>query len=236
MKQLTNFLLILCLSFASIACSNGDDNNDDPPITGSEMFDIVTFVGNPQSNNSNSVFQFQKENDSRLTTLRAINTALDTTIIKSNTRMLIAYIPETGMHNIDDNITLKGYSVVFNDSIRTGDKNKLPDWDYNPIFVNSIWRSGTYINIHCGLTYSYEPSGFVLLVDAKTIDNPMPDVYLSYQKGDDRESYYKEFYASIDIASLWNRSTCKGITLHVNDSNFGNNEMEFKKITITPMQ
>lgn len=235
MKQLTNFLLILCLSFAFIACSN-DDNNDEPQLTGNEMYDIVTFVGNPQSNNYNSVFQFQKENDSRLTTLRATDKALDTTSIKVGTRMLIAYLPECGTHNIDDNITLKGYSVVFNDSIRTGDKNKLPDWDFNPIFVNSIWRSGTYINIYCGLSYSYEPSGFVLLVNAETIDNPMPDVYLSYQKGDDRESYNKDFYASIDISNLWNRPTCNGFILHVNDSNMGNNKIEFKKITLTPMQ
>lgn len=233
MKQLSNFLLILCLSIAFIACSN---DNDEPQFTGNEMYDIVTFVGNPQSNNNNSVFQFQKEDDSRLTTLRATDKALDTTTIKIGTRMLLSYIPEAGMHNVDDNISVKDYAIVFNDSIRTGDKNKLPDWDYNPIFVNSIWRSGTYINIHCGLTYSYEPSGFVLLVDAKTIDNPMPDVYLSYQKGDDRESYYKEFYASIDISNLWNRPTCNGFTLHVNDSNFGNNKIEFKKLTLTPMQ
>lgn len=236
MKQLTNFLLILCMSLASIACSNDDENNDNPPITGNEMYDIVTFVGNPQSNNSNSVFQFQKEDDSRLTTLRATDRALDTTTVKIGTRLLLSYIPENGTHNIDDNIAVKGYSVVFNDSIRTGDKNKLPDWDFNPIFVYAIWRSGTYINIHCGLSYSYEPSGFILLIDAKTIDNPMPDVYLSYKKGDDRESYNKDFYASIDISNLWNRSTCNGFTLHVNDSNFGNNEIEFKKITLTPIQ
>ncbi len=235
MKQLTNFLLILFMSFACIACSNDDEDNNST-ITGNEMYDIVTFVGNQQSNNNNSVFQFQKENDSRVTTLRATDNALDTTSVKIGTRLLLSYIPENGTHNIDDNISVKGYSVVFNDSIRTGDKNKLPDWDFNPIFVYAIWRSGTYMNIHCGLSYSYEPSGFILLVDAETIDNSMPDVYLSYQKGDDRESYNKEFYASIDISNLWNKSTCKGFTLHVNDSNFGNNTIEFKKITITPMQ
>lgn len=235
MKQLSNFLLILFMSFAFIACSN-DDKNNEPDLTGNEIYDIVTFVGNPQSNNNNSVFQFQKENDSRLTTLRATNIALDSTTIKVNTRLLLAYNPESGMHNVDDNITVKGYSIVFNDSIRTGDITKLPNWDFNPIFVNSILRSGTYLNIHCGLTYSYEPSGFILLIDAETINNPMPDVYLSYQKGDDRESYNKEFYASIDISNLWNRPSCKGFTLHVNDSNFGNNTIEFKKITLTPMQ
>lgn len=232
MKQLSHLLLTLCLSFAFIACSNDDSN---PPFSGDEMFDIVTFVGNPQSNNNKAVFQFQKENDSRLTTLRATNTDLDTAKIKLNTRMLIAYLPESGTHNVDDNITLKGYSVVFNDSIRTGDKNKLPNMEHNPIYVNAIWRSGTYINIHCGLTYSYEPSGFVLLVDNKTIDDPMPNVYLSYKTGSDHESYYKEFYASIDISNLWNRPTCKGIKLHVNDSNFGKNEIVFEKLTLTPM-
>lgn len=233
MKNLAKYLLILCVGLTFTACM--ESNNNDDPIANNTFFDIVTFIGNPQSNNNNAVFQFQQENDSRLTTLFANDFAIDTTITKKSTRILLCYTPQTGMHNIDDIISVKSASKIFNDSIRTGDVNKLPDLEYNPIFVNTIWRSGSYININCGLTYSFEPIGFMLMVDASTIDNPMPDVYLSYQKGNDHESGFKNFYASIDIANLWNRPTCSGFTLHVNDSNFGNNKITFKKTTLTPM-
>ncbi len=233
MKIFKAGLFILLIPFISVSCMN---NDDDPEFDDSTMCDIVTFVGNPENNNRNSVFQFQKEGDSRVTTLRANNTSLDTTTNKINSRMLLYYTPESGMHNIDDNITVKSISMVFNDSIRTGDISKLPDPLYNPIYVNAIWRSGTYLNISCGLTYSYEPSAFMLMIDNTTVNNPMPDVYLSYKRGSDKESYFKAFYASIDFANLWNRPSCKGFTLHVNDSNFGNSKIEFKKTTLTQMQ
>lgn len=234
MKTLKQYLLILCLGLSATACLK--DDNDSPIIDQSTMHDIVTFVGNPESNNHNSVFQFQKEGDSRLTTLRANNIALDTALTKVNSRVLLAYTPETGIHNIDDNITVNSVASVFNDSIRTGELNRLPNPNYNPIFVDIIQRSGTYLNIQCGLTYIIEPLEFMLMIDASTIDNEMPDVYLSYKKDNNKNASYKGFIASIDIANLWNRPTCKGFTLHVNDSNFGNNKIEFKKITLTPMQ
>lgn len=235
LKLLKTIFPILCTALIFTSCMSDDDDNSHV-IDESTMCDIVTFIGNLESNNNRSVFQFQKEGDSRLTTLRAKNAQLKTSEYEIGSRLLLYYVPESGTHNIDDNITVTNTYYVFNDSIRTGDITKLPDWDYNPIYVNAIWRSGSFINIQCGLTFSYEPSAFMLMVDATTIDNPMPDVYLSYKRGSDRESYFKNFYASIDIANLWNKSTCKGFTLHVNDSNLGNNKIEFKKTTLTPMQ
>lgn len=233
MKHFKNYLLIFASTLLFTSCMS---DNDSPTIDDTSMCDIVSFIGNPDSNNKKAVFQFQKEGDSRLTTLRSTNIAIDTTTTNINSRLMIYYTPESGIHNIDDNITVKSIVQIFNDSIRTGDVAKLPDWDRNPIYVNSIWRSGSFINIHCGLTYSYEPSAFMLMVDATTINNAMPDVYLTYKKGDDRESYLKNFYASIDISNLWDKSTCQGFTLHVNDSNFGNNKLEFNKTIIKPMQ
>lgn len=233
MKNLKKLLLIMALAVVATACS---DDNDNPTIDDTTMCDIVTFVGNPESNNYRSVFQFQKADDSRLVTLKANNTALDVSSFKVNSRLLLYYVPETGMHNIDDDVTVKNAITIFNDSVRTGDINKLPNWDTNPIFVNAIWRSGTYINIQCGLTYSLEPSVFVLLADNTTVNDEYPQLYLSYQKGSGKESFEKSFYASIDISALWNKSTCKGVVINVNDSNLGNNKLEFKKIVLTPMQ
>lgn len=234
-KTIRDILILFVLLFATSCLNNSSNNNNMPPVDETTMIDIVTFVGNPASNNNNSVFQFQEKNDSRLTTLLAKNITIDTTTTKVNTRMLLYYTPESGMHNIDDLITVKNAYSIHNDSIYTGDINKLPDMEMNPISVDIIQRSGTYINIQCGLTYVVEPLEFKLMVDATTIDNEMPDVYLSYKKDNNKLATYKGFVASIDIANLWNRSSCKGITIHVNDSNFGNNKIEFKKTTLTPM-
>ena len=235
MQKTIKHILILFVLLLATSCEKTSNNGGISTPEGTTMYDIVTFVGNPQSNNNNSVFQFQKENDSRLTTLCANNIALDTASTKVNTRVLLAYTPETGMHNIDDNITVNSVVSIFNDSIHTGEVNRLPDPQNNPIFVEIIQRSGSYINIQCGLTYVREPLNFTLMVDASTIDNEMPNVYLSYKKDSNRIATFQRFIASIDIANLWNRPTCKGIKLHVNDSNFDKNEIEFKKLTLTPM-
>lgn len=233
-KFLSHLLAIFCSTLILSSCMNDDSNA--PALDDSAMCDIVTFVGNPESNNYRSVFQFQKEGDSRTTTLRAKNTAINPSEHKVNSRLLLYYIPESGMHNVDDNVTVTNIYYVFNDSVHSGDVSKLPDWNSNPIFVYAIWRSGTYLNVQCGLTYAYEPSAFMLMVDETTINNEMPDLYLSYRKGNDRESNFKNFYASIDIAKIWNSSNCKGFTIHVNDSNIGNNKIVFKKTGLTPIQ
>ena len=235
MQKTIKHILILFVLLLATSCINSSNNNNIPSIDESTMIDIVTFVGNPVSNNSNAVFQFQEKNDSRMTTLLAKNIAIDTTTTKVNTRMLLYYTPESGMHNIDDLITVKNAYSIYNDSIRTGDISKIPNMEMNPIFVEILQRSGTYINIQCGLTYVLEPLNFMLMVDASTIDNEMPEVYLSYKKDNNKDATNKSFIASIDIANLWNRPSCKGITIHVNDSNFGNNKVEFKKTTLTPM-
>lgn len=234
MKKHILLSLSLILLLFTTSCLNSSNENNIPVIDGNTMCDIVTFVGNPASNNSNSVFQFQEKNDSRLTTLLAKNLAIDTATTKVNSRILLYYVPDNGVRYMDDIVKVTYAYNIHNDSVRTGDINKIPDMDINPIFVNIIERSGTYINIQCGLTYVFEPMSFVLMADATTIDNEMPDLYLSYKKGGN-ESTFKNFIASIDIANIWNRPSCKGVTIHVNDSNFGNNKIEFKKTTLTPM-
>ena len=232
-KYIINSLSLIVLLFTT-SCLSSNKNNDIPVIDENTMCDIVTFVGNPASNNSNSVFQFQEKNDARLTTLLAKNIAIDTTTTKVNSRVMIYYVPENGVRYIDDIVSLKNVYKIHNDSVRTGDISRIPDMEANPMFVNIIERSGTYINIQCGLTYIIEPMAFVLMADATTIDSDMPQLYLSYKKSGQGSSF-KNFIASIDIANIWNRPSCKGVTIHVNDSNFGNNTIEFKKTTLTPM-
>ena len=116
-----------------------NSSNDAPNIDEDAMFDIVSFIGNPESNNNHAVFQFQKEGDSRLVTLRATNTSIDTTATKIGTRVMLYYTPESGMHNIDDLVSVKN---VYNQMISSSK---------NPIFwvMCSIFSRGNIsVNIN----------------------------------------------------------------------------------------
>lgn len=230
MTKLRNLFFITVFAITMTACLSDDEpSNDDK-----SMYDIVTFKGNLESNNNHAVFQYQKDGDSRTNTLLG-NIAINSDVYKENSRVLLNYIPESGTHNIDDNISIIRVTNIYNDTVAINNISKIPDWENNPIELYALWRAGKYINIQCGLEYTIEPAAFALVVDEVTINNEIPDLYIVYDKESGRETYIKPYYASIDISNIWNRQSCKGIRIHVNDKYYDKASYEFKKTALTPI-
>lgn len=226
--------ILACLMltvFAATYLTSCDDDEDVPVYPNDSFYDIVTFIGHSKGN---AVFELQKDGDSEPVRLTATGFSLDTTSIKVDTRLLLGYVPKSGIAYQTDEITVTGIGSIFNDKVRSVDMTTLPDWDKNEIYLFSLWRTGKYINLFCQLTYTVNNAAFGLLADEMTLDNEYPDLYLVYEMDSSPESYNKNFYASIDISDVWNRSTCRGVTIHLNNSNLGEDTFTFSKITFTP--
>lgn len=220
---MNRFLIILVSLCAIVATSCGDDDTFNDHAT---LYDIVTFVDNTESG---AKFTLQQSGDSPLITLLARGTTLDKESIEPGKRVFIGYIPASGEPYTSGDITLIGASAINNDVLRIAPLDSVPSWDNDPIYLNSIWRTGKYINIYCRVSYSDEKRAFILLVDKATYDDAVPQLYLVHNLLGEPQSFTRRAYLSVDISALWDKESCQGVTIHLNDSNLPQNTYTFNK-------
>ncbi len=221
-ETVRHILVVLLIATLLPSCSG-----DEPPYNDSaELYDIVTYL---EANANGTVFTFQKQDDSPLITLFAPGKWLDSSIFKTGCRMLIGYYPANGEPYQSGNINLSVVSVINNGVLKTGDTEKIGNWDNDAIFLNSIWRSGSYINIYFRVEQSAEKRRFLLMMDEATSQDEYPQLYLVHDMLGQPENYTRRAYASFDISELWDKSDCRGVTIHVNDSNLETDTYTFTK-------
>ncbi|PWL58821.1 MAG: hypothetical protein DBY35_11935 [Bacteroidales bacterium] len=218
---MTRFLsLILSLAALSslLSCSDDGEYNNEAFLS-----DIVTVES---SGDEGSRFTFRRYDDSPLVTLTAPQLRVDDKYVGK--RMLLRYYPESGKPYTDDIIRPIAISPVNCDTAVIRPVERY-DWDADAVFLNSIWRSGNYINVHLRAVYSDKPRYFSLMVDSLTLTDAVPQVYLVHNTLGAPDSYMREVYASFDITNVWSRNGCDGIEIHVNDSNLKKDIYTFNK-------
>lgn len=222
---------ILWVFMALIAIILPSCSDDNPTYVPDNLFvDIVTYEG---MSNGVAKFTFQQAEDSPTITLMAQNFA--ETNWSKGFRVMISYSPVGGVRYVNDYVELYGYSYIYNGEVTVADINSYPNWDFAPIFVYELWRTGSYLNLYSVMTYSYDPR-FDVIVDEQTINNEYPDLYLTYELGAGVESQQNAFNASIDISSVWDLPTCYGVNIHLNNSNGESTIKLVKQQTIKPVE
>lgn len=215
-------LLILTL-LAIITTSCGDDI---PYNDRAALYDIVTFDG---AGEDGAMFSFRQINDSPIIHLVAHGITLDEKIAHKGQRLLIGYYPISGNAYVSDQIELIGYSQVNQNEVVITPSDKIANWDKNPIWLNSIWRSGTFLNLNLRADQSGSSRRFELIADQSTINEPMPHLYIAHDLLGSPENYSRQIYASFDLSSVWNLNSCKGVIIHINDSNLEQDTYTFTK-------
>lgn len=220
-NTLTRVLITALLAFSLASC---DEDGVDGPV---EMTctDMVTFVGNI---NDKATFTFQKMDDSPEITLTA-QSAINTDRVTNGTRMLISYIPYDNKAYTSGPMTLLGARIVTQSPIVTEWREEYDNWDKDKVYAYSVWRTGSYINVHVRLTYSTEPRLFCLAVAPSTVESAWPDVYLVHTLNDKIDNHDRAYYASFDINEVWDRPYVEGIRLHIANSNLDKQIFTFAK-------
>lgn len=201
-----------------MSCSDDAECNDQAFLS-----DIVTVESTGESG---SRFTFRRYDDSPLITLTAPSLRLDDKTV--GRRVLLRYYPESGKPYTDGDIRSLAISAVNCDTTVIRPVERY-DWASNAVFLNAIWRSGDYINVHLRAVYSDKPRYFSLMVDSLTLTDPVPQVYLVHNTLGAPDSYMREVYASFDITNVWGLPGCDGIEIHVNDSNLKKEIYKFNK-------
>ncbi len=219
--SLRHILFIIVASILLVAC-----NDDGPYNEQIALYDIVTFEGN---STDGALFSFQRRDDSPLINLFAKGVNVNGESVKQHDRMLIGYYPESGKAYTSGNISLISITPVNQDTLRIATKEGLVGWDADAVFLNSMWRSGKYINMYIRVDHSTESRDFSLTMDEATRNEEYPHLYLVHNLLDAPNNFTRRAYASFDISPIWNSESCKGVIIHINDSNLKTETYTFSK-------
>lgn len=219
--SLKHILFIIVASILLVACSDDGPYNEQIAL-----YDIVTFEGNSADG---ALFSFQRRDDSPLINLFAKGVNIGGNNVKQYDRMLIGYYPELGQPYTSGNISLISVTPVNQDTLRIATKNELIGWDADAVFLNSMWRSGKYINMYLRVDHSTENRDFSLTMDEATRNEEYPHLYLVHNLLDAPNNFTRRAYASFDISPIWNSESCKGVIIHINDSNLKTETYTFSK-------
>lgn len=195
------------------------------------LMDIVTFTGN---RDGRAEFTFVKVDDTPEITLTG-DCALDVEKDRIPGRMLIRYIPESGKAYESGPVTLLGASLINFSPVETEWRKEYDSWDHDGVYLYSIWRSASIVNIHVRLTYTAEPRLFKMAVDPATLDSSVPDIYLVHQLPDGTDSHDRAYYASFDLSPVWDRPRVTGVRIHLSNTNLDKHIFTFYK-TVAPAQ
>ncbi len=216
------FLVAIIIPVLLTACS--DEEGVDGPVE-MQLWDIVTYEGSGTSSRG-SVFTFRQVDDTPLITLTSPLTLTD---VDAGTRMMISYIPESGKAYTDGPIKLLSAAKINCGEAKTEWKEEYKDWNRDKVYLYSAWRSGTYINFHLRLTYSTDPRIFTLVLDPATRESEMPEFYLVHIMAEPTDYHDRAYFASFDIAEIWNLPTARGVIVHVADTNLNKDTLTFYK-------
>lgn len=223
-KNMKGKIFILMMALLTMTFTSCKDEDEPGTIPSDAMLDMATFVS---QDGNGSTFTLQKDGDSPVVTLTA-RQRLDTDLFTIGNRLLIYYVPESGVAYQSGPAVLYAARQVINGKALTGNSKDYPGWSTEATNLQSIWRTGKYLNIHSLAYYKVNPKRFVLVADETTIDDEYPDLYLIFYSDDQVDGDLNTLYASFDISGVWDSDTCKGVRVHLANSS-GENHFTFNK-------
>ena len=219
-------LLFSSLILLAVSTSCNDKDNQLPENI---MFDFATFV---ESNSNGTACEVQQLNDSPVAYLFFPNAKnLSTQAYKPGTRVYIAYSMDDNKFYTSGTGTLYGIAPIYNGVIKEGTAASTNQWKTMSQNIQSMWRTGKWINISTQCTYidyNQLPKKFELVADTETLNDDYPVVYLIYEPAESKDANTKSFDASINIESVWDLPNVKGIKLKY-VSNMEGEEYTFEK-------
>lgn len=195
-------------------CSEGENENRSVKAT---LYDVAEVV---ESGDGGTVFSVYRPDVAEGVTLTARGLVLgEEQEIGVGDCVFLAYVAENGVAYSDGEIDVKGCGRMLNAALMQGTPESLEGWDKDGVWLQSLWRAGDKVVVRAMLSYDAEPRVFALVVDEPTLRDEWPDAYLVHRRRSEGEMFKRQFYAAFDLGALWTYEGCKGLRIHVNNSN-----------------
>ncbi len=206
MIMIKKFLSALCIAaFATGFTACNSEDGPDGPVNGS-FLDIVTVQS---AGSTGSTFTFRSLNDSPEITLTTDQFFEDVSI-KSGTRILLNYIPESGKQFESGPVRVIGFTRCLGPDITVAKTSNESEWSSSPVYLAAMWRSGQWLNLQMVLRMSTSPRRFALVLDPDTEDSDEPELHIVFTP-DVNVNFSSPAYASYNISSLWDKPEVEAI-------------------------
>lgn len=210
MRLLINLLFCLLPVLAFVGCS--DDCADSFSAS-----DIVAYRGVVSGR---SVFTLTKPGSADVITYTVSGEVLDSEKVKVGQRVMLDYTPADGRAPYTSGVVrVNGCYLISNAEMKTGRGDDLVIENAEPVFLQSVWLSESFLNLNVKLPYDDEARLLSLVLDLDSPDPECPDLYLFHRRQDDGQSFMRRYYVSYDISQLLAEPSVKAFTLHLDNSN-----------------
>jgi hypothetical protein len=220
------YLLLLVLAMTFTSCSSLDEDE----TTLSTCFDIAVYGG---ATDNGTVFTLRQSDDSQLVTLTS-STKIELTGLNVGDRVLLIYYPANGLQYVSGNISVVSCTQIISSDAVTKSADDTNKWACDALNMQTVWRAGQYINMQCVAPLQSSPKQFYVAFDESTVSSTYPDAYLIFESDFNQAATIntstKTVYASFDVSEVWNKTTCRGLTLHFTGYN-GEQTARFEKST-----
>lgn len=218
LRHISMWVSAAFMAATAVSCGNDGPYND--TVT---SYDIVKLESQTALS---ATFTLQKPLSQDIVVYRSMP-VIDTAAVRPGNRLLLAYVPVSGEPYVSGDITVRGYSPINNDTVVSGYIAKYPEWNRDAVYLQSAWLSGDCLNVHCRLTYDPEPRTMILLADSLSVDAEVAECYLVHTLKEPKDNFMRSYYVSFDVSALQRRPGCRGLRLHLNNSNLPVNSMDF---------
>lgn len=194
----------------------GDDGNF-------MALNLVTYQGTAP--NGVTTLTYRELDDSPLVTLTCDWTP--DRELAPGTRLVIMYTTDTP--NQSGHVTLRQAALTYGGALEWADN--APDMSTSgSVYMNALWRSGSYVNLDALMQYSSGARAVRLTVDKSTLESGCPVLYLTVDNPADQTAVFNcQTYSSWDVDTLWSRPDVTQLKIKLKDANRSINEVSFTK-------
>lgn len=208
--KLLSIRALVCAALLAASCSDDNDGNSIAVYQ-----NVVTFTGNQPEG---ARFEFQEADDSPAVVL-GVSGHVNEEKVKPGTRLLMIYsLPEGYSYGHDCmNVVLRGLQTIYTATI-----TPLPHTEAvaanAPIYLNTIYRTGHYINVTASMP-ALTGRSYTLAADETTLGTSNVEAYLTTSTEEEKPMFNENQTLSIDISPVWEMAQTKNLTIHINNIN-----------------
>ncbi|HIZ26912.1 NigD-like protein [Barnesiella sp. An55] len=219
MKRLAIFhgwFWVVPLLLATTACEKEED------IYGVFYLDIVTC----HHHDGNTYFTHQATDSAPMDTLYPTETPNES-LTAEGVRVLLQYKPLESLGENRERIEIQALSAIHFDTLRLVSHEQLAQLPNDTLYLQSIWKTGDFLNLRYRIDYHSRPHGIRLVADESTLESDTLKVELRHSRNDDPEGHWTNLYSSFNIEAYRSRPYTT-LQVYVNQVNFDYKYYYFK--------